>query len=111
MPLTTSELDSDGLAGFNLMDYNQGILNGLKNSSGQQIALPYDFGPLMVFYNKTEFLKYKVPLPTHRLDLVAVQQRRRLDDEEQRRARSMATSTTPTWTSSWPTRSTTGSVT
>jgi ABC-type glycerol-3-phosphate transport system substrate-binding protein len=64
LPLNTSELDSDGLAGFNLMDYNQGILNGLKNSSGQQIALPYDFGPLMVFYNKTEFMKYKVPLPT-----------------------------------------------
>jgi ABC-type glycerol-3-phosphate transport system substrate-binding protein len=63
MPLTTAELTSEGLPGFNLMDYNQGILNGLKNSSGQQVALPYDFGPLMVFYNKTEFLKYKVPLP------------------------------------------------
>jgi len=65
LPLTTSELQGDGLTGFSLMDYNQGILNGLKNSAGQQIALPYDFGPLMVFYNKTEFIKYKVPLPTN----------------------------------------------
>ena len=63
MPLTTSELATDGLSGFSLNQYNQGIVNGLKNSSGQLIALPYDFGPLMVFYNKTEFQKYKVPLP------------------------------------------------
>ena len=64
MPLTTSELATEGLSGFSLSQYNQGIVNGLKNSSGQLIALPYDFGPLMVFYNKTEFQKYKVPLPT-----------------------------------------------
>lgn len=64
LPLTTSELDRDGMPGFNLKDFDQGILNGLKNTSGQQIALPYDFGPLMVYYNKTEFLKYKVPLPS-----------------------------------------------
>ncbi|HUC15995.1 MAG TPA: hypothetical protein VMS00_16220 [Acidimicrobiales bacterium] len=64
LPLTTAELESDGLPGFNLMNFNQGILGGLQNTSGQQIALPYDFGPLMVYYNKSEFLKYKVPLPT-----------------------------------------------
>jgi len=27
--------------------------------------LPYDFGPLIVFYNKTIFLKYHIPLPTN----------------------------------------------
>ena len=64
MPLSTSELTTEGLSGFSLSQYNQGIVNGLRNSSGQLIALPYDFGPLMVFYNKTEFQKYKVPLPT-----------------------------------------------
>jgi ABC-type glycerol-3-phosphate transport system substrate-binding protein len=64
MPLTTSELTAEGLSGFSLGQYDQGIVNGLKNSSGQLIALPYDFGPLMVFYNKTEFQKYKVPLPS-----------------------------------------------
>jgi len=64
MPLTTGELTTDGLSGFNLMDYDQGILNGLKNTSGQQIALPYDFGPVLVFYNKTVFLKYHIALPT-----------------------------------------------
>jgi len=63
LPLTTAELTSDGLSGFKLTDYDQGILNGLKNSLGQQVALPYDFGPYFLFYNKTEFLKYKVPLP------------------------------------------------
>ena len=45
VPLTTSELTTDGLPGFSLSDYDQGILNGLKNSSDQQVALPYDFGP------------------------------------------------------------------
>lgn len=65
VPVTTSELTSDGIPGFSLMDYNQGILNGLKNSAGQQVALPYDFGPIMVFYNKTIFEKYHVPLPAN----------------------------------------------
>ncbi|HMK96136.1 MAG TPA: hypothetical protein VK425_01250 [Acidimicrobiales bacterium] len=65
MPVTTSELTSDGIPGFSLMDYDQGILNGLKSTSGQQLALPYDFGPLMVFYNKTVFLKYHIALPAN----------------------------------------------
>jgi maltose-binding protein MalE len=65
MPLTTSELTTEGIPGFSLSDYNQGILGGLKSSSGQQLALPYDFGPLMVFYNKTVFLKYHIPLPSN----------------------------------------------
>jgi ABC-type glycerol-3-phosphate transport system substrate-binding protein len=62
-PVTTSELTTDGIPGFSLMAYDQGILNGLKNTAGQQIALPYDFGPILVFYNKTAFLRYHIPLP------------------------------------------------
>lgn len=65
LPLTTSELTSDGLPGFSLSDYDQGILNGLKDSSGEQVALPYDFGPILVFYNKTIFEKYHIPLPAN----------------------------------------------
>src|ERR1039457_4287957 len=47
------------------MAYNQGILNGFKNTAGQQVALPYDFGPILVFYNKTAFLRYHIPLPAN----------------------------------------------
>jgi multiple sugar transport system substrate-binding protein len=65
MPLTMSDLVSDGIPGFSLSAYNQGIINGLKSSSGQQLALPYDFGPILVFYNKTVFLKYHIPLPAN----------------------------------------------
>lgn len=65
LPVTTSELTNDGIAGFSLADYNQGILNGLKSSSGQQLALPYDFGPILVFYNKTAFERYHIPLPAN----------------------------------------------
>ncbi len=65
LPVSTQELQTEGLPGFNLMDYDQGILNGLKNTSGQQVALPYDFGPILVFYNKTAFTKYHIPLPAN----------------------------------------------
>ena len=64
-PVSTSELTTDGIPGFSLMAYNQGILNGLKNTAGQQVALPYDFGPILVFYNKTAFLRYHIPLPAN----------------------------------------------
>ena len=38
----------------NPSDFDQSILNGLKGG-GKQVALPYDFGPLIVFYNRDLF--------------------------------------------------------
>lgn len=63
LPVTTQELTTEGIPGFSLSQFNQGIMNGLKNTSGQQVALPYDFGPYLVFYNKSVFLKYHIALP------------------------------------------------
>ena len=38
----------------NPSDFDQSILNGLKHN-GKQVALPYDFGPLIIFYNRDRF--------------------------------------------------------
>jgi ABC-type glycerol-3-phosphate transport system substrate-binding protein len=38
----------------NPSDFDQSILNALKHG-GKQVALPYDFGPLIVFYNRDRF--------------------------------------------------------
>lgn len=35
-------------------DFDQSILDGLKHN-GKQIALPYDFGPMIVYYNRDLF--------------------------------------------------------
>jgi len=40
--------------GVKAADFDQSILNGLKGG-GKQVALPYDFGPLIVFYNRDLF--------------------------------------------------------
>jgi ABC-type glycerol-3-phosphate transport system substrate-binding protein len=48
---------------FDLSAFDQGIIKGLT-SQGQLRALPYDFGPLVMFYNKDLFQKYHVPLPS-----------------------------------------------
>jgi len=43
--------------------FDKTILDNLKYE-GHQIALPYDYGPLVVFYNKNLFDKYHVPYPS-----------------------------------------------
>lgn len=48
---------------FDLSAFDRGIIKGLT-SQGQLRALPYDFGPLVMFYNKDLFQKYHVPLPS-----------------------------------------------
>ena len=48
---------------FDLSAFDPGIIKGLT-SQGQLRALPYDFGPLVMFYNKDLFQKYHVPLPS-----------------------------------------------
>lgn len=46
----------DLMAKYNVnpADFDQSILNSLKHG-GSQVALPYDFGPLIVFYNRDAF--------------------------------------------------------
>ncbi|WP_380174306.1 ABC transporter substrate-binding protein [Kineococcus sp. DHX-1] len=44
-------------------DFDTNMLNSLK-IDGKLLALPYDFGPLVVFYNKTAFQKAGITLPT-----------------------------------------------
>jgi multiple sugar transport system substrate-binding protein len=48
--------------GVNAGDFDQSILGGLK-FEGKQIALPYDFGPMIVYYNRDAFTKAGVPEP------------------------------------------------
>ena len=38
----------------NAADFDKSILDGMKHG-GKQVALPYDFGPLIVFYNRDLF--------------------------------------------------------
>ena len=47
---------------MNLGDFNKGIIEGLTYR-GKLYALPYDFGPIILYYNKTLFQKAGVPLP------------------------------------------------
>lgn len=48
--------------GVSESDFDAGILDALK-VDGKLVALPYDFGPLVVFYNKTAFEQAGLPLP------------------------------------------------
>jgi ABC-type glycerol-3-phosphate transport system substrate-binding protein len=45
-----------------LDDFSKGIIGGLSYR-GKLYALPYDFGPYLLYYNKTLFQKAGVPLP------------------------------------------------
>lgn len=47
---------------LNFDDFNKGIINGLSYN-GKIYALPYDFGPHIVYYNKTLFDKAGVKPP------------------------------------------------
>lgn len=60
LPLDQGKLDA---AGIKMSDFNSSITQALQ-SDGQQIAVPYDFGPLVVFYNKDLFEKAGVKTPT-----------------------------------------------
>jgi multiple sugar transport system substrate-binding protein len=47
---------------INIKDFSPAALDGYK-LNGAIGALPYDFGPLLIFYNKDIFDKYGVPYP------------------------------------------------
>ena len=50
-------------AGINAADYDPSIWKALQ-VDGQQLAVPYDFGPLLMFYNADRFREAGVPIPT-----------------------------------------------
>ena len=54
-------IDADKSLDIN--DFSPGVLEGYK-LDGKIGALPYDFGPALMFYNKDAFDKYKVAYPT-----------------------------------------------
>ncbi len=60
LPLDPAKLDA---AGIKMSDFNSSISQALQ-SDGQQIAVPYDFGPLVVFYNKDLFAKAGLKTPS-----------------------------------------------
>jgi len=60
LPLDQAKLDA---AGIKMSDFNSSITQALQ-SDGQQIAVPYDFGPLVVFYNKDLFAKAGIKPPS-----------------------------------------------
>lgn len=47
---------------FNIGEYDKGIIKSLSYN-GVQMALPYDFGPYIIYYNKDLFDKYGVKYP------------------------------------------------
>lgn len=55
-------LDEHVKDGFDLGQFDKSILEGLSYD-GHLYALPYDFGPLVVYYNRDLFAKYKVEPP------------------------------------------------
>lgn len=54
-------------ANFDLKSFDPFIVQALSYG-GTVRALPYDFGPLVVYYNKAIFDKYKVPYPSFKWD-------------------------------------------
>src|SRR4051812_27493891 len=60
LPLDQGKLDA---VGIKMSDFNPAISQALQ-SNGQQIAIPYDFGPLVVFYNKDMFTKAGLKTPS-----------------------------------------------
>ncbi|HWM37857.1 MAG TPA: extracellular solute-binding protein, partial [Streptomyces sp.] len=50
-------------AGVNPADFDQSIWKGLQ-VDGEQLAIPYDFGPLVMFYNAHRFRELGVPVPS-----------------------------------------------
>ncbi|OLT00343.1 hypothetical protein BJF90_35765 [Pseudonocardia sp. CNS-004] len=50
-------------AGIDAADFDPSIWQALQ-VDGQQLAVPYDFGPLIMFYNADRFREAGVPVPT-----------------------------------------------
>jgi multiple sugar transport system substrate-binding protein/raffinose/stachyose/melibiose transport system substrate-binding protein len=50
-------------SGFDIGAFDPSIIKGLSQN-GHLLALPYDFGPYIVYYNKTMFEAKGVPLPS-----------------------------------------------
>lgn len=50
-------------SGFDIGAFDPSIIEGLTQN-GHLLALPYDFGPYIVYYNKTMFEAKGVPLPS-----------------------------------------------
>ncbi|MEO1016531.1 MAG: sugar ABC transporter substrate-binding protein [Pseudomonadota bacterium] len=50
-------------SGFDIEAFDQSIIDGLSKD-GSIFALPYDFGPIVVYYNKDRFEEAGVPLPS-----------------------------------------------
>jgi multiple sugar transport system substrate-binding protein len=48
--------------GVKAEDFDKSILDGTKHD-GKQVALPFDFGPLILFYNRDRFKEANVPEP------------------------------------------------
>jgi multiple sugar transport system substrate-binding protein len=48
--------------GVDMADFDKSITDGLT-INGKLVAVPYDLGPLVIFYNKTAFTKAGVPEP------------------------------------------------
>jgi multiple sugar transport system substrate-binding protein len=57
--LTSLAADSD----FNIGDYEPSIVDGLKQD-GKQLAVPYDLGPYVLYYNQDMFEAAGLPVPT-----------------------------------------------
>lgn len=57
--LSTSYADSE----FDIADYEPSIVEGLQQD-GKQLAVPYDLGPYVLYYNKDMFDAAGLPVPT-----------------------------------------------
>ena len=60
LPLDNARLEA---AGIKMSEFNSSISQALQ-ANGQQIAVPYDFGPLVIFYNKDAFSKAGLKEPS-----------------------------------------------
>ena len=60
LPLEEAKLEA---AGIKMSEFNSSISQALQ-ADGKQIAIPYDFGPLVVYYNADAFAKAGVKAPT-----------------------------------------------
>lgn len=58
-PMTTDMLSKNDV---DLGQFDESIVKGLQ-VDGKQMAIPYDLGPYLIFYNKTMMKKAGVPLP------------------------------------------------
>jgi multiple sugar transport system substrate-binding protein len=61
-PLLTPLDDLLADAGVNAADFDPAIWEALQ-VDGEQLAVPYDFGPLVMFYNADRFREAGVPVP------------------------------------------------